>query len=140
MMMDPLARFFGTPVFLVAQTVIVGVWICLNTFSVPWAPGRMPGPQWRGQPSVGAVKFACQVCLAGGRGLTRLGAMTKHFTTALLAAGLSFAAATAEDKPQNSVFDLVFDNGASKSDSLRDMAIANIRLPELGIELSGNWR
>lgn len=26
------ARFFGTPLFLVAQTIIVGVWICLNIF------------------------------------------------------------------------------------------------------------
>jgi uncharacterized membrane protein len=29
---EAFARFFGTPVFLVAQTVIVGVWICLNVF------------------------------------------------------------------------------------------------------------
>jgi len=28
------ARFFGRPVFLVAQTLIVGVWITLNTMSV----------------------------------------------------------------------------------------------------------
>jgi len=28
---EAFARFFGTPVFLVAQTVIVGVWIVLNT-------------------------------------------------------------------------------------------------------------
>ena len=28
------ARFFGTPVFLVAQTVIVGIWILLNTTGV----------------------------------------------------------------------------------------------------------
>ena len=28
------ARFFGTPVFLVAQTVVVGVWILLNTAGV----------------------------------------------------------------------------------------------------------
>jgi len=28
------ARFFGTPVFLVAQTVVVGVWIALNTAGV----------------------------------------------------------------------------------------------------------
>ena len=27
---EAFARFFGTPVFLVAQTVIVGVWIVLN--------------------------------------------------------------------------------------------------------------
>ena len=26
------ARFFGTPGFLVAQTIIVGIWICLNAF------------------------------------------------------------------------------------------------------------
>ena len=26
------ARFFGTPVFLVSQTVIVAIWICLNVF------------------------------------------------------------------------------------------------------------
>jgi uncharacterized membrane protein len=31
---EAFARFFGTPVFLVAQTVIVGIWICLNVFGV----------------------------------------------------------------------------------------------------------
>lgn len=31
---EAFARFFGTPVFLVAQTVIVGVWIALNTMGV----------------------------------------------------------------------------------------------------------
>ena len=31
---EAFARFFGTPVFLVAQTVIVGVWIVLNTAGV----------------------------------------------------------------------------------------------------------
>jgi len=31
---ESFARFFGTPVFLVAQTVIVGVWIALNTAGV----------------------------------------------------------------------------------------------------------
>lgn len=29
---EAFARFFGTPVFLVAQTAIVAVWICLNVF------------------------------------------------------------------------------------------------------------
>jgi len=31
---EAFARFFGTPVFLVAQTLIVGVWIILNVFGV----------------------------------------------------------------------------------------------------------
>ncbi len=31
---EAFARFFGTPVFLVAQTLIVGVWIVLNTMGV----------------------------------------------------------------------------------------------------------
>ena len=31
---EAFARFFGTPVFLVAQTLIVGVWIVLNTAGV----------------------------------------------------------------------------------------------------------
>jgi uncharacterized membrane protein len=31
---EAFARFFGTPVFLVAQTVIVGIWISLNVFGV----------------------------------------------------------------------------------------------------------
>ena len=31
---ESFARFFGTPVFLVAQTVIVGVWIVLNVVGV----------------------------------------------------------------------------------------------------------
>ncbi|MFP5259403.1 MAG: DUF1003 domain-containing protein [Acidobacteriota bacterium] len=29
---EAFARFFGTPVFLVTQTVIVAIWICLNVF------------------------------------------------------------------------------------------------------------
>ncbi len=29
---EAFARFFGTPVFLVAQTVVVAIWICLNAF------------------------------------------------------------------------------------------------------------
>ena len=29
---EAFARFFGTPVFLVAQTVIVVIWICMNVF------------------------------------------------------------------------------------------------------------
>jgi uncharacterized membrane protein len=29
---EAFARFFGTPVFLVAQTVVVAIWICLNVF------------------------------------------------------------------------------------------------------------
>jgi len=29
---ESFARFFGTPVFLVGQTLIVGVWICLNVY------------------------------------------------------------------------------------------------------------
>lgn len=29
---EAFARFFGTPLFLVGQTVIVAVWICLNVF------------------------------------------------------------------------------------------------------------
>lgn len=31
---ESFARFFGTPVFLVAQTVVVAVWICLNVSGV----------------------------------------------------------------------------------------------------------
>ncbi|MDR3406601.1 MAG: DUF1003 domain-containing protein [Chthoniobacter sp.] len=31
---EAFARFFGTPVFLVAQTVIVGIWILLNVFGI----------------------------------------------------------------------------------------------------------
>jgi len=31
---EAFARFFGTPVFLVGQTVIVGIWIALNAFGV----------------------------------------------------------------------------------------------------------
>lgn len=31
---EAFARFFGTPVFLVAQTVIVGIWIALNVFGI----------------------------------------------------------------------------------------------------------
>jgi len=31
---ESFARFFGTPVFLVAQTIIVGVWIVLNVVGV----------------------------------------------------------------------------------------------------------
>lgn len=31
---EAFARFFGTPVFLVTQTIIVGVWIVLNVFGV----------------------------------------------------------------------------------------------------------
>jgi len=31
---EQFARFFGTPVFLVSQTVVVGVWIILNTLGV----------------------------------------------------------------------------------------------------------
>jgi uncharacterized membrane protein len=31
---ETFARFFGTPVFLVAQTVLVGVWIALNTAGI----------------------------------------------------------------------------------------------------------
>ena len=31
---EAFARFFGTPVFLVSQTVIVLIWICLNVFGV----------------------------------------------------------------------------------------------------------
>jgi len=30
---EAFARFFGTPVFLVAQSVIVAIWICMNIFS-----------------------------------------------------------------------------------------------------------
>ena len=26
------ARFFGTPLFLVSQTIVVAIWICLNVF------------------------------------------------------------------------------------------------------------
>ncbi len=29
---EAFARFFGTPVFLVAQTIIVAIWICVNAF------------------------------------------------------------------------------------------------------------
>lgn len=29
---EAFARFFGTPVFLVSQTVVVAIWICLNSF------------------------------------------------------------------------------------------------------------
>jgi uncharacterized membrane protein len=29
---EAFARFFGTPIFLIAQTVVVMVWICLNIF------------------------------------------------------------------------------------------------------------
>jgi len=29
---EAFARFFGTPVFLVGQTVLVAIWICLNVF------------------------------------------------------------------------------------------------------------
>lgn len=31
---ESFARFFGTPVFLIGQTIIVGVWIALNAFKV----------------------------------------------------------------------------------------------------------
>ena len=31
---EAFARFFGTPFFLIAQTIIVLVWICLNVFGV----------------------------------------------------------------------------------------------------------
>ena len=31
---EAFARFFGTPLFLVAQSVIVGIWICVNVFHV----------------------------------------------------------------------------------------------------------
>lgn len=31
---EQFARFFGTPTFLVSQTVVVGVWICLNALGV----------------------------------------------------------------------------------------------------------
>ena len=38
---ERLARFFGTPRYLIAQTVIVAVWIAIN---VAWAAGRPPDP------------------------------------------------------------------------------------------------
>jgi len=31
---EAFARFFGTPVFLVGQTVVVAIWICLNVFGI----------------------------------------------------------------------------------------------------------
>src|SRR5262245_34871439 len=31
---EAFARFFGTPVFLVAQTVVVAIWVCLNVWNV----------------------------------------------------------------------------------------------------------
>lgn len=38
---EAFARFFGTPVFLVAQTVIVGVWIVINVTG-PWIFDQYP--------------------------------------------------------------------------------------------------
>ncbi len=31
---EAFARFFGTPVFLVGQTIVVVIWICLNVFGI----------------------------------------------------------------------------------------------------------
>jgi uncharacterized membrane protein len=38
---ERLARFFGTPRYLIAQTVLVAAWIAIN---VAWATGRAPDP------------------------------------------------------------------------------------------------
>ena len=45
---EAFARFFGTPVFLIAQTIVVAVWILINalglvTFEPPREPRRLIG-------------------------------------------------------------------------------------------------
>jgi len=36
------ARFFGTPAYIVAQTVVVAVWIALNSLALSWSWDPMP--------------------------------------------------------------------------------------------------
>jgi uncharacterized membrane protein len=36
------ARFFGTPAYIVGQTVVVAIWITLNSLALSWAWDPMP--------------------------------------------------------------------------------------------------